>query len=152
MTTVVLVHGAWHGPWCWDMVRAGLDERAIPTVAPELPLTSLADDAAALRDVLDRLDDDTVVVGHYYGGSVVTLGAIGAERVRHLVYLCAFMIEPGLPVKPDGRPLIQDAVQVRDDWTTIDPAHARGAFYGDVPPDLTAVAVERLRPFAALPR
>ena len=49
MTTMVLVHGAFHGAWCWEPVRNLLDEQGIPNLAPELPLTGLEADAGAVR-------------------------------------------------------------------------------------------------------
>src|SRR5260370_41572367 len=83
--TVVLVHGACHGAWCWHKVVAGLTDRGIPTVAVDLPghgesrepLGDLAADAAALRATLDRLGP-SVVCGHPYGGAGGTPGAAAA--------------------------------------------------------------------------
>ena len=96
---VILVHGAWHGPWCWDRVTPLLDARGIEWQALDLPsmqreidhVTDLHCDAAALRDALDGLDRPAVVVGHSYGGMVITEGAAGHPNARHLVYLAAFM-------------------------------------------------------------
>ena len=91
MTTAVLVHGGWHSASCWDLVRAELTADGIRSVAPQLPMTSTLDvDAAVVRETLDSLDDDAVVVAHSWGGSPVTLGASGAPNVRHLIYLAAF--------------------------------------------------------------
>ena len=100
--TVVLVHGACHGAWCWDKVVAGLTDRGIPVVAVDLPghgesrepLGDLAADAAALRATLDGLDQ-SVVCGHSYGGAVITEGAAGQAGVEHLVYITAFALAPG---------------------------------------------------------
>ena len=78
MTTAVLVHGGWHSASCWDLVRAELTADGIRSVAPQLPMTSTLDvDAAMVRETLDSLDDDAVVVAHSWGGSPVTLGASG---------------------------------------------------------------------------
>jgi pimeloyl-ACP methyl ester carboxylesterase len=69
---VVLVHGAWHGPWCWDRVEPPLRARGIKTITVDLPsmdvaagyVTTVHDDAKALRAALDVLDKPAVVVGH----------------------------------------------------------------------------------------
>jgi pimeloyl-ACP methyl ester carboxylesterase len=91
---VVLIHGALHGPWCWDAVAADLRGRGIGVTAPELPLTSYADDVAAARAAIASAGDDVVVCAHSYGGCVASAAAAGMPSVRHLVYLCAFMSTP----------------------------------------------------------
>ena len=98
-STVVLVHGAWHGAWCWDDVVSRLSGDGFDVVAVDLPSVvsggDLYDDARAVRQVLDDTPGDKVVVGHSYGGIVITEAAAGAEGVRHLVYLTAFMLDEG---------------------------------------------------------
>ena len=87
MTTAVLIHGGWQSAACWDLVRAELSKDGIASVAPQLPMTSTLDvDAAVVRETLDGLGDDAVVVAHSWGGSPVTLGASGAPNLqaRHL--------------------------------------------------------------------
>ena len=71
MTTMVLVHGAFHGAWCWEPVRSVLDEQGIPNLAPELPLTGLEADAGAVRALLDAVEGPVVLCGHSYGGMVI---------------------------------------------------------------------------------
>jgi pimeloyl-ACP methyl ester carboxylesterase len=96
---VVLVHGAWTGGWMWDRVVPLLVERGIESAAVDLPScgreaqarTGLDGDVAAVRAVLDRVDGEIVLCGHSYGGMVITGAAAGHDRVRRLVYLCAFM-------------------------------------------------------------
>jgi pimeloyl-ACP methyl ester carboxylesterase len=87
--TVLLAHGAWHGAWCWDGVVSRLGAEGLDVVAVDLPsVTSggdMYDDARAVREVLDATPGDKVVVGHSYGGIVITEAAAGAEGVRHLV-------------------------------------------------------------------
>ncbi len=75
--TVVLVHGAWHGAWCWTPVVARLGAAGRRTTAVDLPSVSsttatLADDVACVRAALDALDGEALLVGHSYGGVVVT--------------------------------------------------------------------------------
>ena len=85
----VLVHGLWHGGWAWDGVRARLDAAGVPSAAVELPLTGFEDDVAATLAALDRFGKPAVLVGHSYGGAVVT--AAGEHpHVTHLLYLAAF--------------------------------------------------------------
>ena len=94
MRTVVLVHGAWHGPWCWSSVLAGLDERGIPCSAVELPLVDLLGDADHVTEALREIDGPIVLVGHSYGGAVIT-AAGGHPAVEQLVYVCAFAPDTG---------------------------------------------------------
>ena len=104
---VVLVHGAWHGAWCWSAVQARLDQRGIASLAVDLPghgassepLGGLHDDAAAVTALLDHLADrntgPVVLVGHSYGGAVITQAAAGRDDVAHLAYLAAFALDDG---------------------------------------------------------
>ncbi len=68
----VLVHGLFNGAWAWDGVRARLEAAGVPSAAVELPMTSLEDDVAATVAELDRFGKPAVLVGHSYGGAVVT--------------------------------------------------------------------------------
>jgi pimeloyl-ACP methyl ester carboxylesterase len=157
--TVVLVHGAWHGAWCWGKVVDELRARAIPAVAIDLPghgastepLGDLLDDAAALRSTLDGLDD-AVVCGHSYGGAVVSEGAADHPAVRHLVFVSAFLLAPGESCSqsvsiPDGVDLSRLANAIRageDGIVTIDPEIAVDAFYHDCPPGDVELALRSL--------
>lgn len=89
MTTAVFVHGARHGAWCWDLVRARLDEEGISSVAFDLAMTTLDEDAGVVSRALRSIDDDVVAVGHSWGGSPLSLGASGPSRVRLPIYLSA---------------------------------------------------------------
>src|SRR4051794_29940134 len=92
--TVVLVHGAWHGAWCWDKVVPLLDDAGVPVVAFDLPFTSLQGDAEATTRVLDRVDGPVVLCGHSYGGAVIT-EAGHHPSVERLVYITAFACDEG---------------------------------------------------------
>src|SRR3546814_6889055 len=70
--TIVLVHGAFHGPWCFDRVRGLLDERGISTIAPELPLETMAGDVAVVTAAIDAAEGPVTLLGHSYGGTVIT--------------------------------------------------------------------------------
>ena len=95
--TAVFVHGGWHDGWSWHLVRELLDARGVPSVALDLPMTTLDRDAAVLSDALAVIEGHAIVVSHSWGGSVATLGAIGAPNVRHLIYIAAVVTEAGHP-------------------------------------------------------
>jgi pimeloyl-ACP methyl ester carboxylesterase len=147
----VLVHGLWHGGWAWDAVRRELDRAGIATAVVDLPLTDLASDAAATRAVLDVFGRPAILVGHSYGGAVIT--AAGTHpNVAHLVYLAAFQLAEGESV---GRTLpdleipptrLGDALRFRGDEVSIDADLAMEILYGDVAPEVAAAAAVRLRP------
>jgi pimeloyl-ACP methyl ester carboxylesterase len=92
---ILLVHGAWADGSCWSDVVAQLQARGYSVTAPQFPETSLADDVARLRQVLDLLNGPTLVVGHSYGGQIMT--ALGEEtsNVVGLVYIAAFGLDHG---------------------------------------------------------
>jgi pimeloyl-ACP methyl ester carboxylesterase len=90
---IVLVHGAWADGSCWSGVIERLQARDFQVQAPQFPLTSLADDVARLRQVLEFQDGPTIVVGHSYGGQIVTALGEEAPNVAGLVYIAAFALD-----------------------------------------------------------
>ena len=158
--TVVLVHGAWHGPWCWDDLRPRLERLGWRTTAPQLPSASgtagtgtagtgsepspgLYDDARALARHIEAIGGPVVLVGHSYGGAPVTEVAGGrAGPVAQLIYVAAYQLDVGESLfTAHGAPVPDDVtgmVPVPDDPTSI--------FYNDVDPDAAARAVARLVP------
>ena len=96
IANVVLVHGAFADGSSWAEVVAILQARGLKATAVQNPLTSLAADVAATKWVLDRQDGPTVLVGHSYGGVVIT-EAGGHEKVASLVYVAAMGPEVGEP-------------------------------------------------------
>jgi pimeloyl-ACP methyl ester carboxylesterase len=165
MATFALIHGAWHGAWCWELVTPSLQRAGHAVVAPDLP----SDDASATTfdayaDVvcaaLAGCDDDVVVVAHSLGGAT---GALVAARrqVRHVVYLCAvvpgvgrslvdqFANEPDM-VNPDwDKGLGKPDAQMRTVW--IDRGIARALLYHDCDEDTVDFAFGRLRGQSAYP-
>src|SRR4051812_3547308 len=147
-SSVLLVPGSWHGAWAYDDVAERLGRESVSVTAIDLPSNGgsagLADDAAAVRAALDEIGEPTVVVGHSYGGIAVSEGAAGSPDAIGLVYLCAFMLEPGeslLDVLPHQLP----------DWISLDEAagshiaqHTEEALYGDCEPAVAARAAARL--------
>ena len=111
--TAVLVHGAWHGPWCFDKVVEGLEARGVPSLCVDRrrgdPLVG-ADDSdeneRMVREQMAGIEGPIVLLGHSFGGVAITTAALDDERVKHLVYLAAIMpdAEGGMPaslVSPD---------------------------------------------------
>jgi pimeloyl-ACP methyl ester carboxylesterase len=148
MTTVVLVHGAFHDGWCWDLVRQELDERGVPNQALDLPFTGLEGDAAAVGELLDSIDEPVVLIGHSYGGMVISRAATGRDDVAHLVYLCAVMVgeDVDLATAMTTSDELMSALVAGDDGAmSVDPAVAPAVFYHDCDPDLTETAVSHLR-------
>jgi len=92
---IVLVHGAWADGSCWSAVVESLQAEGFTVTAPQFPETSLADDVARLRQVLKRQDGPTVVVGHSYGGQIITALGPDAPNVVGLVYIAAFGLDEG---------------------------------------------------------
>ena len=91
--TVVLAHGAWADGSSWARVIAALKAEGIKTQAAPLPLTSLADDVAALNRSLDRTEGPVVLAGHAYAGAVIALAR--PAHVKALVYVAALAPDEG---------------------------------------------------------
>ena len=92
---IVLVHGAWADGSSWSAVIERLQADGYNVIAPQFPMTALADDVARLRQVLDRQDGPTIVAGHSYGGQIMTALGTDAPNVVGLVYIAAFGIDEG---------------------------------------------------------
>lgn len=147
--SVILVHGGWHGGWCWEEVVPRLEAAGVSVRTIDLPFTGLADDTAAVRSMLDEARGPVVLCAHSYGGAVVT-GAGEHSAVRQLVYLAAFLLEEGqtmLEVPGDlSVSELPAALRLAEDGrTTIDPDLAARVFYHDCPAATAARAVARLR-------
>jgi pimeloyl-ACP methyl ester carboxylesterase len=91
--SVVLVHGAWADGSSWSKVIGALNAEGIRVFAAPLPLTSLADDVAALDRTLERIEGPVVLVGHAYAGAVIA--ATRNEKVASLVYIAALAPDEG---------------------------------------------------------
>jgi pimeloyl-ACP methyl ester carboxylesterase len=92
---IVLVHGAWADGSCWGDVIERLQAEGFQVRAPQFPLNSLADDVARLRQVLEFQEGPTIVVGHSYGGQIITALGEDAPNVVGLVYIAAFGLDQG---------------------------------------------------------
>src|ERR1700676_484430 len=92
---IILVHGAWADGSGWSAVIEDLQAKGYKVTAPQFPLTSLADDVARLRQVLTLQEGPTVLVGHSYGGQIMTALGADAPNVVGLVYIAAFGLDEG---------------------------------------------------------
>jgi len=91
--TVVAVHGAWADGSSWKDVILGLEQQGVRTIAAPIPLTSLSDDAAALKRAIARTTGPVIVAGHAYAGAVIATAK--DERVKALVYVAALAPDEG---------------------------------------------------------
>jgi pimeloyl-ACP methyl ester carboxylesterase len=158
--TVVLVHGAFADASGWGGVIGELQHDGYPVLAVANPLRGLASDSAYVRSVLDSIDGDVVLVGHSYGGAVITNAATGAENVEALVYVAAFAPDLGEtinkyndPTQYPGSELTPDALVFRPYPggvdVTIDPARFQRIFAADLPSRQTRLMAATQRPAAA---
>jgi pimeloyl-ACP methyl ester carboxylesterase len=127
--TIVLVHGAWADGSGWSGVVERLQRRGFPVRVPPNPLRSLPGDSATVADFLSTLEGPIVLVGHSYGGAVITNAATGNANVKALVYVDAFAPLEGEIVLPLVGP---DSALAVDPTTVFDFVPYPGAPAGDV--------------------
>ncbi len=153
--TVLLVHGSWHGSWCWQRVVPVLRQQRLRVVAVDLPscgrdvarLADLDGDTAEIASLLDRVDGPVVVCAHSYGGAAATAAAAGHGQVRRLVYLSAFMLDVGESCSDIAGGALPGWCIVHDDGTfIIDPRAAAEVLYGDCDAQTVRWATSRLVP------
>ncbi|WP_406494833.1 alpha/beta hydrolase [Streptomyces sp. NBC_00846] len=148
MTSAVLVHGLYHQPEHFIQVAEGLRAVGVDVVAPELHRGSLTADTAAVQAAVDVLPEPPLVLGHSYGGSVIT----GLRGVGRLVYLAAFVPDAGESAAGLGgaSSQLKSAIEPQNDGSTrLAPSRAVDALYTDCPGHLAAWAVGLLRAQAA---
>jgi hypothetical protein len=141
----VLVHGLYHRPEHFDGVAAPLRAAGIDVLVPGLHRGSLPADTAAVQAAVDSLAEPPLVLGHSYGGSVIT----GVRGARHLVYLTAFVLDAGESAATLGgaTPRLQDAIEPEPDGSTsLRPDRAADVLYHDCSGPAAARAVDLLRP------
>jgi pimeloyl-ACP methyl ester carboxylesterase len=164
MITFVLVHGAWHGAWCWDQLTPLLQQRGHRVIAVDLPCTDTTAGCAAYAElVLGHMsgvrEEEVVVVGHSLGGLTIPLVA-AARPVSRLVFLSALIAKPGaslrqqLEEEPEMFAPGFHGGSARDElgrsmWP--DREEAIRTLYPDCPRELADPAAARLRPQASLP-
>ncbi|WP_433432435.1 alpha/beta hydrolase [Nonomuraea sp. CA-141351] len=160
--TIVLVHGGFADASNWNGVISRLQEKGYPVMAPANPLRGLPIDAPYIASFLKSIEGPIVLVGHSYGGAVITNAAVGIPNVKALVYVAAFVPDEGeqLGVLINKYPgtQIPDAVQEvpypNPDGTTGTDLYLRAdkfrsAFAADLPVSTTRLMQAGQRPFSA---
>lgn len=156
--TVVLVHGAFADASGWSAVIERLSADGYPVLAPANPLRSLSGDAEYVASVLKTIPGPVVLVGHSYGGAVISNAALGRPNVKALVYIAAFALDKGdtvfgiigsfpgsgLPLALKPRPYHSPGDAGLDGY--IDPDQFHGTFCADLPADTAAVMAASQRP------
>ena len=148
MSTFVLIHGAWHGGWTWHKVADRLQTLGHRVLAPDLPghgedktpveQVTLARYAQRVAETLDQCSEPAVLAGHSMGGIVISQAAEQhPERVKALVYVCAFLLRNGQTLlelaAPDSEALVIPNLVFSPDKSsaTIRPEILREVFYAD---------------------
>jgi pimeloyl-ACP methyl ester carboxylesterase len=161
--TVVLVHGGFADSSYWVPVIEDLQAHDIPVLAPANPLRGLAHDAAYTAAFVDQIDGPVLLVGHSYGGAVITEAGAKSDNVVGLVYVAAFGLDQGEPFSavwkqfgdtailtsagPSNYPLDDGGTAVE---LTIAPEKYKDAFAADLSDEDIKVLAVRQRPFAAI--
>jgi pimeloyl-ACP methyl ester carboxylesterase len=160
--TVVLIHGAFADASGWGGVITRLQDRGYPVLAPANPLRGVASDSAYVASILASIPGPIILVGHSYGGEVITNAALGNPNVRALVYVAAFAPDqgetsgqlstmfPGSQLTPANlvfRPFPISATETGVD-AYINPTVFRAVFCADLPRTTAAMMAASQRPGA----
>jgi pimeloyl-ACP methyl ester carboxylesterase len=168
MSTYVLVHGAWHGSWCWDKVVPLLEKEGHKVVAPDLPghgndktpipEISLQAYANKVCEILDAQSEPVILVGHSMGGIVVTQAAeYRPDKIKKLVYVTAFLLQNGEFLLQYGEQdkdalVLPNLIMAEDQSSaTVKEDALREVFYGDCSDEDLMRAKSLLVPQSAAP-
>jgi len=159
--TIVLVHGAFADSSGWSLVGAALQAEGYPVLAFSNPLRGVQYDSAYLRSFLDTITGPVVLVGHSYGGAVITNAATGDPDVKSLVYVAAYALDEGETVQDanalgGGSTELGDNLLIRpfpgaaegDADAYIDPTAFRSIFAQDLPRPVADTLAASQRPAA----
>ena len=151
---VILVHGAFADATSWQKVIPFLEKEGLAVTAVQLPLKSLADDVATTKRLIDSQAGDVILVGHSYGGAVITEAGSGNPKVKGLVYVAAFapdlgetlngLIERFSPV-PLGTAVVPDSAG----FLYIDRAKFQSVFANDLSKEEASLLAATQKPLAA---
>lgn len=161
LASFVLVHGSWHGGWCWRRLRALLEGEGHRVACPDLPAhgsdrtspfrTTLGSYSACVRAAARSMEEPTFVVGHSMGGFASAQAVADEPHLfRGLLYLCAFVPLSGDRLLPLHRRDQDSLVGASTRWgwrgVVVRQGCARELFYGDCEPQVAAEAASLLRP------
>jgi len=160
--TIMLVHGAFADASSWNGVIERLQQQGYTVVAPPNPLRGVAADSAYIASALSQIDGPILLVGHSYGGAVISNAATDAPNVVGLVFVAAFAPDEGErlgEVSNDSKDsvlnsaLVQRHYPIGGDGGTavefaIDPARIREAFAADLSEETAALLAATQRPIA----
>lgn len=153
--TIVLVHGAWHGGWCWQRLTPLLAKRGFGCRTVDLPsvgarpgeTVGLSADAAAVRAAVAEISGPVILCAHSYGGMVISMAAAEAPNVEHLVYVCAYVPESGQSVTDiRGGKRLPWVQKLDGGLTMVDAERATPLLYGGCDPASQQWAMRQLRP------
>jgi len=149
--TVVLVHGAWADGSSWQAVISPLQERGLNVIAAPIPLTSLSDDAAALKRTIARTQGSVIVAGHAYAGAVIATA--NDERVKALVYIAALAPDEGETVadvfyKDETHPKAPQLAPDADGYIWMPDEGFANAFAQNATPEQLALSKAVQRPIS----
>ena len=162
--TVVLVHGAFADSSSWNGVIERLQAAGIQVTAAPNPLRGISHDSAYIKSFLEQIPGPVILVGHSYGGAVITNAATDADNVVGLVYVAAFAPDEGErlgEIEGGSRDSVLGTAQVPLDYPTgegeqtavefaIDPEKFHDAFAADLPEGRTAVMAATQRPVSEM--
>lgn len=149
--TIVVVHGAWADGSSWEPVIRGFQKQGLSVIAAPIPLTSLGDDAAALRRTIARTHGPVIVAGHAYAGAVI--GTASDERVKALVYIAALAPDEGETVaqvfyRDTAHPKAPQLAPDEDGFIWMPDAAFENAFAQNATPEQIALCRAVQRPIA----
>ncbi len=169
MSTFLLIHGAWHGGWCWQKVASLLESQGHKVLAPDLPGSGndrTPPSSVTLKNYSDRAcaiasaeEDPVILAGHSLGGVIITQATENCpDSIRALVYVCAFLPRNGDSLmtwaSQDKESMVNPSTteEIADGVVRFRPEHSREAFYSNCADADAAFAQSRLglqsnRPF-----
>ena len=168
MSTYVLIHGAWHGSWCWKKIIPLIEKEGHKVVAPDLPghgedkrpIAEITLQAYTDRvcQILDEQSDPVILVGHSLGGAVITQTAeYRPEKIKKLVYVAGYLLQNGEFAYQHGasdtESLILPNLIISEDqsYSTIKEEALKEIFYTDCSDEDVEFAKSRLVPQAIMP-
>ena len=148
MNTYLLIHGAWHGAWCWNKVIPLLEKQGHKVIAPDLPghgkdktpvkEVSLSSYTDCICKILDAMEEPVILVGHSMGGLIMSqVAEYRPDKIKMLIYVAAFVLKNGESILPfirkDAESLLIHNIDFSKDMSSIGLKEdaIKEVFYGD---------------------